>query len=262
VISIFENVLSYFVGGEEVQRALLQKQLQAELGSISVSGYLCISDYIHSVYSKAMAIGMSIEVPKSELWRLYSSCGENSLCAFQRNSDPRYFKKPLSELLKYRDLVVLLKWDGEMKELSCRMKCSVRHQLCWIIQEKRCWSFPFWYKSCFCKETDWKFVDAIPKGQPARAFSFGTSKAPPPPRFSFGAPPRAPVSAPIGFSVGTPTPFLPPAPPNFLLVLQHLVHRMLVVQGLLLIGTGTVVVSVIVIPICFLFYLSHGYWDR
>jgi hypothetical protein len=77
---------------------------------------------------------------RNDFWRVYSVCEDDSFAVFERDVNPSTLKKPLTELLKYRDLVSMMHLNGEMKEISRIMKALVGRQLCLIIEKHRDWS--------------------------------------------------------------------------------------------------------------------------
>jgi hypothetical protein len=84
-------------------------------------------------------------------------CEDDSFAVFERDVNPSALKKPLAELLKYRDVVSKMNLNGEVKETSRRMKVLVGRQLSsLIIEKRRDWSFNNWYKifAKTCKKPD------------------------------------------------------------------------------------------------------------
>jgi GTPase SAR1 family protein len=139
----FLSILSYYVGGENVQTHLLKKQLDARLDAISSSE--CISDQIHSIFNMATAIGVPTKTLKGKFWGYYRKCEDSTFVLFDGNPDPSVLATPLSELLKYQELVKILGMDDEIDHIRSHVKKLLWRQLKVLFGKLAEWDFGDWY---------------------------------------------------------------------------------------------------------------------
>jgi hypothetical protein len=139
----FLLVLSYFVGGEEKQVMLLEKQVDMQLKLLIFDK--CISDQIHAIHKTALGIGASVDNLKEAFWRMYTACEDASTVKFETNVDVSALENPFSELLNYSRLVKILGWEGQDNLIRDRMKELVRSQLEIVTRRQNQWYFESWY---------------------------------------------------------------------------------------------------------------------
>jgi small GTP-binding protein len=137
----FDKFLSAFsicLGGDNVQRDLLDKQLTFALRSVSLD--TLVASQLRSIHERSKAINKPTLELKASFWALYQQRAENALSAFYHDMDTKGLSKALEELVEYSALTEELGWVDECKVIHSKMENLLHRQLVIVLAKANNWT--------------------------------------------------------------------------------------------------------------------------
>eukprot|EP00536_Pseudo-nitzschia_multiseries_P018117 jgi/Psemu1/54202/gm1.54202_g len=163
----FLLILEYFIGGHRAQRALLTSQVDVALKALTERCHLTsIVDAIHQIFKKAKVIERSTDDLKGVFWKIYEDWEDDAIRKVEKEVEPKFLQRPLTELERYHELAVALKWEGEPAIALNRMKTLIRRFFRMTHTRIKTWSILGFLNQCrqrerYDKVLIWKRPDKL-----------------------------------------------------------------------------------------------------
>jgi signal recognition particle receptor subunit beta len=137
----FLAVLVHFIGGEEVQSSLINKQIDVCLRDLGYNGTTTVGVALDDVFKKCNAIGRSTEDLPIHFWRVYRTIRINGEQQTNENIEALSLIRPFTELEDYYTLARKVNWQGEQEKVVKQLTSLVRWQLSLVDDMLKAWTF-------------------------------------------------------------------------------------------------------------------------
>jgi hypothetical protein len=143
----FMAVLEHFVGGEQVQRELIEKQIMTSMRALRERWPGGIANHLYSVYKKRKALDGSAESsgtnmfgvphpdPEVVFWESYKACEDSAFQQFTGPEDIHVLAEAMDELLCYHKVSKQAGRDDDGESTVTTMKALIR-RLIGVLMEK------------------------------------------------------------------------------------------------------------------------------
>ncbi len=133
----FLLALSYSIGGDDVQRRLLDLQVQVSLRKLS--GGSPVIEYLRAIYGKCVAIDSDPRRLKDAFWKSFGNSGVKAFTRVASDVDSTALAATFDELIAYREFVHEVGWDEEEGNIVNQMVALVGEQVRFVLQKEGEW---------------------------------------------------------------------------------------------------------------------------
>jgi small GTP-binding protein len=141
----FLAVLTYFVGGTDVQLELLKKQIDTALKNLEWGPDLFPK--LRSIYDSSIAFKQDVAPMKKAFWNIYEKCKESALNDFATSLNIEKLQEPLDALTRYSSMVGSWGLQDEKARISKQAKILVHRQLGIVVTKHNDFDVNEWEKS-------------------------------------------------------------------------------------------------------------------
>ncbi|KAL3928174.1 MAG: hypothetical protein SGARI_005118 [Bacillariaceae sp.] len=136
----FLSVLSYFIGGEEAQKARISSQIETLFTMLALDDSLSLGKVMQDAQRMRQAIGESAAGLEDRFWSAYRIRQCNALQKVESEVDPSYLQIPFQDLVDYHKVAAAMNWDAETARVVNAMKGLLKQQLAYVAEFEASWS--------------------------------------------------------------------------------------------------------------------------
>jgi GTPase SAR1 family protein len=123
----FLSAFSFCVGGDEVQRDLIEQQLTVSLRNLSFDSP--VASQLRAIYERCKVLDKPTEQLKTGFWAIYEKLSKDAFSVFDTHMDTGGVRKALDELMGYSALATEGGWTDQSDMISMKMDELLRRQL-------------------------------------------------------------------------------------------------------------------------------------
>jgi small GTP-binding protein len=133
----FLSAFSFCLGGDEVQRNLIEQQLTLSLRNLSLDSP--VASQLRAIYECCKVIKKPTEQLKTSFWFMYEKLSRDAFSLFDIHMDTGGVTKALDELVGYSALATELGWTDQSDLIPMKMDELLRRQLSIIVSKANDW---------------------------------------------------------------------------------------------------------------------------
>jgi hypothetical protein len=131
------SAFSFCLGGDEVQRNLIEQQMTVSLRNLSFDSP--VARQLRAIYERCKVLKKPTEQLKTSFWALYEKLTTEAFSLFDIHMDTGGVTKALDELMGYNALATELGWTDESDMISMKIDELLRRQLSIIVGKANDW---------------------------------------------------------------------------------------------------------------------------
>jgi GTPase SAR1 family protein len=133
----FLSAFSFCLGGDEVQRNLIEQQLTVSLRNLSLE--TPVASQLRAIYERCKVLKKPTEQLKTSFWSMYEKISKDAFSVFDSHMDTGGVTKALDELMGYSALATELGWTDQSDMIPMKMDELLRRQLGIIVGKANDW---------------------------------------------------------------------------------------------------------------------------